>query len=525
MSATTRTSPATGRDWAGLGVLVLPCLLVSMDSHVLNLATPAIVADLRPSGAQLLWIVDGYVFLVAGCLLAMGALGDRFGRRRMLLIGATVFSAASLAAAFAGSAAQLIGARLLMGLAGAALMPSTLALIRTMFTDRRRRTVAIGIWTASFSLGGLIGPVAGGALLTRFWWGAVFLPALPVTLLLLTLRPRLLPESRPPGAARFDLLGAAQSLIAVLAVVHAVKRAAEGGDPIEIAAAFLLGALSGAAFVRRQRRSATPLIDPGLFRAAGVRIALLSNTLTFFTLYATQVAVAQYLQWSLGLPAFEAGLWTLPSVLAYLAAAALAPAAVRRLAPTTVIGAGSALMAAGCGLFTLAAVAGMGAPRALALVVAGGCLFSLGLGPAYAASTEMIVSSGPERQAGAAGAVAETGAELGGALGIALLGALGLVVYRRAMAGAHGLPDDAAAEAGRTAGDAATVAAALPAPQAAEVILHARAAFDAAFATMTGAAMLIMAGVAAVTVIRLRTRAAAHDPSGGDRLPDPVQQR
>jgi DHA2 family multidrug resistance protein-like MFS transporter len=162
---------ATRRDWAGLAVLMLPCLLVSMDAHVLNLAVPMIVADLRPGSAQLLWIVDGYVFLVAGALLAMGALGDRIGRRRLLLIGVTLFAAASLAAAFAGSAAQLIAARVLMGLAGAALMPSTLALIRGMFADRRQRTAAIAVWTASFSLGGLLAPVVGGLLLGRFWWG------------------------------------------------------------------------------------------------------------------------------------------------------------------------------------------------------------------------------------------------------------------------------------------------------------------------------------------------------------------
>lgn len=504
LSPTTRTPEATGRDWAGLAVLVLPCLLVSMDSHVLNLAAPAIAADLHPSGAQLLWIVDGYVFLLAGSLLAMGALGDRIGRRRILLIGATLFSVASLGAAFARCPAELIGARLLMGLAGASLMPSTLALIRNMFTDRRQRTVAVGIWTASFSLGGLIGPVAGGALLTQFWWGSVFLPALPVTLLLLTLGPRLLPEFRPSDAARFDMLGATQSLIALLAIVYGVKRAAEGGAMIEVAATFVLGAGLAAAFVRRQRRATQPIINPAPFRAAGVRIALLSNTLTFFTLYATQVAGAQYLQWSLGLSTWQAGLWTLPSVLAYLAASALGPVAVRRLPPIMVIFAGLTLIAAGCGLFTLVAVNGPGAPGDLALIVAGGSLFSVGLGPVYAVSTEMIVSSARKQDAGAAGAVAETGAELGGALGIALLGSLGMAVYRHAMADAHGLPDGTVAEAGRTAADAAAVAATLPAPQAAELILHARAAFETAFATISGTTTIIMAGTAVVTLTGLR---------------------
>jgi DHA2 family multidrug resistance protein-like MFS transporter len=501
------TSTST-RAWAGLAVLVLPCLLVSMDSNVLNLATPAITADLHPSGAELLWIVDGYVFLVAGSLLAMGALGDRIGRRRMLLIGATLFSAASLGAAFAGSAAQLIAARLLMGVAGAALMPSTLALIRTMFPDRRRRTMAVGIWTASFSLGGLIGPLAGGALLTHFWWGSVFLPALPVTLLLLAVGPWLLPEFRDAGTARFDIVGAAQSLLALLAIVYGIKRAAEGGQITEVAAAFLVGAGLGTAFVRRERRATHPIIDPALFRAAGVRLALSSNTLTFFTLYATQVAIAQYLQWALGLSAFTAGLWTLPSVLAYLAASALAPVAVRHLRPVVVIFAGLTAIAAGCGLFTLVACPGTGH---LALIVAGGCLFSAGLGPVYAVSTEMIVSSAPERHAGAAGAVTETGAELGGALGIALLGSLGVAVYRHAMTGSG-------AGASRTVGDAVAAAKTLPPPQAAELIHHARTAFEAAFATISGTAAGIMAAMAVLTLTRLRRPAQRPGP----RLTKPV---
>ncbi|MBG0563833.1 MFS transporter [Actinoplanes sp. NEAU-A11] len=477
-----------------------------MDSHVLNLATPAIVADLHPSGAQLLWIVDGYVFLVAGALLAMGALGDRVGRRRILLVGATVFSAAALAAAFARSPGELIAARLLMGLAGASLMPSTLALIRTMFADRRQRAVAIGVWTASFSLGGLIGPVAGGALLTHFWWGSVFLPAVPATILLLTLGPRLLPEFRPDPAARFDTLGAAQSLIALLAMVYAVKRAAEGGGTIEVGAAFLGGAVTAIAFVRRQRRTSQPMINPAPFRATGVRIALAANTLTFFTLYATQVAVAQYLQWSLGLTALQAGLWTLPSVLAYLAASALGPFAVRRFSSATVIVAGLSVIAAGCGLFALVALSGPASPTDLALIVAGGSLFSIGLGPVYAVSTEMIVSSGREQQAGSAAAVAETGAELGGALGIALLGSLGVAVYRHVMSDVAGLPPDAVAEASRTAGDATALAATLPGAQGVELLLHARTAFETAFATIGATATVIMAAMAALTWFGMMVR-------------------
>jgi DHA2 family multidrug resistance protein-like MFS transporter len=498
------------REWLGLAVLVLPCFLVSMDATVLNLAVPRIVADLRPGGAQLLWIVDGYVFLVAGSLLAMGALGDRVGRRRLLLVGVTLFCAGSLAAAFARTAGMLIVARLLMGLAGASLMPSTLALIRGMFADRRQRTAALGVWSAGFSLGGLLAPVLGGVLLERFWWGSVFLVALPVTLLLLVVGPAVLPEFRDPDAARFDVVGAAQSLLALLALVYAIKRFAAGGAPAGAGAAALLGILLGATFVRRQRRAVRPMIDPDLFRDSGVRVAIVSNALTFFALYGTEVAVAQYLQWVLGLSPLHAGLWSVPSVLAYLAGTAIAPAAVRRFPPVRIIGAGLLVAATGCALLA----AGHGA---LALVVAGTIVFGVGLAPVYALSTDLIVTHSRPEQAATAGAVGETAAELGGALGIALLGSLGVGVYRSAMGGAvGGLPPDAAAEARRTLGDAVAVAGTLPAPRGDEVLQKALSAFEQAFATIAGAAALtVVLALAAVAVITLRSR---HH---GDPAPPP----
>jgi MFS transporter, DHA2 family, multidrug resistance protein len=498
---------ATRRDWAGLAVLVLPCLLVSMDGHILHVAAPAIVADLRPTGAQLLWILDGYVFLVAGALLGMGALGDRIGRRRLLLIGGTLFSAASLAAAFAGTATALIVARLLMGLAGASLMPSTLALIRGMFADRGQRTVALGVWTASFSLGGLLGPPVSGALLGSYWWGSVFLLALPVTAVLLVLGPAVLPEFRDEGAAGFDVLGAALSLLALLATVYGIKRAAEGGGPAGVVLALVLGGLLGAAFVRRQRRAARPMIDPEPFRDAAVRVAVLTNALTFFALYGTQVAVAQYLQWGIGLSPLHAGLWTLPSVLAYLAGTAIGPAAVRRFPPVLVIGAGLLVIAAGYALLALVIAGGTGTSADLTVIVAGTMLSAVGLAPAYALATELIVTNARPERAGTAGAVAETGAELGGAMGIALLGSLGVLVYRHAVAdAATDLAPEAAAEARRTLGDAAAVAGTLPGPHGDDLLHHARSAFELAFAAISGTASLIILGMAATALIGLRLR-------------------
>src|SRR3954468_8531774 len=230
MTAALAIAPrATRREWIGLAVLALPCLLYSMDLTVLNLAVPQISAQLRPSSAQLLWILDIYGFMIAGSLITMGTLGDRIGRRRLLMIGAAAFGAASVLAAFATSTSMLIGTRALLGMAGATLAPSTLSLIRTMFRDPQQRTVAISVWITSYSAGGAIGPLVGGVLLEHFWWGSVFLVGVPVMLLLLAVGPALLPEYRDPSARRLDLPSAALSLAAVLAVIYGLKRFAESG--------------------------------------------------------------------------------------------------------------------------------------------------------------------------------------------------------------------------------------------------------------------------------------------------------
>ena len=257
---------AGAREWAGLALLALPCLLVSMDAHVLNLAIPQLTADLRPTNAQLLWIVDSYGFLVAGSLMTMGALGDRIGRRRLLLIGAAAFGLASLLAAFSTSPEMLIAARVLLGLAGATLMPSTLALIRVMFPDPRQRTTALGVWTASFALGGVLAPLVAGILLRHFWWGSVFLFAVPLIAVLLALGRALLPEFREHPAPRVDAASAALSLAGVLSAVYGLKRAAQSGVDPAAAVALALGIGLATAFLRRQRGRANPWIDLALFR-------------------------------------------------------------------------------------------------------------------------------------------------------------------------------------------------------------------------------------------------------------------
>ncbi|HEX2028823.1 MAG TPA: MFS transporter, partial [Nitriliruptorales bacterium] len=345
MEATATGSATAGRrEWLGLSVLALACLLYAMDLTVLHLAVPSLSAALQPTSAQLLWIVDIYGFLVAGSLITMGTLGDRIGRRRLLLIGASAFGLTSVLAAVSTSAEMLVASRALLGLAGATLAPSTLSLIFNMFRDPRQRSVAIGIWITSFSAGGAVGPLLGGVLLEHFWWGSVFLLPLPVMGLLLVLGPWVLPEFRDPDAGRLDLLSAGMSLTAVLAVIFALKQAAQDGWGTLPTAAVVVGLVVGALFVRRQRRLDDPLIDVSLFRVATFSASLATNVLGVFVAFGYFLFVAQYLQLVLGLSPLQAGWWSLPAAVGFIVGSNLAPRFVHRVRPGGVLA--GALLAA-----------------------------------------------------------------------------------------------------------------------------------------------------------------------------------
>ena len=495
-------SKAGRREWVGLAVIALPCVLYSMDLTVLNLAVPSLSADLKPSSAELLWIVDIYGFLVAGSLITMGTLGDRIGRRKLLLIGAAVFGAASALAAFSTSSATLIATRALLGVAAATLAPSTLSLIRNMFHDAQQRTVAISVWIMSYSAGAAIGPLIGGVLLEHYWWGSVFLINVPVMLLLLVLGPLLLPEFRDPGAGRLDLVSAAQSLVAVLAVIYGLKRIAEDGPSWIAALAIAAGVAVGVAFVQRQRRLADPLIDLKLFRIPAFSGALAVNVLGFCTAFATFLFIAQYLQSVLGLSPLQAGLWSLPSALAFIGGSMVTPAIVRRFHPAAVITGGMAVSAAGFVL--LALVDDVAAP--LAMLVAGSIVFSLGLTPVVTLTTDIVLGAAPPERAGAASALSETSSEFGGALGIAVMGSIVTAIYRTEVASTlpAGMPAEAADVARRTIGGAVSVAGELPGPLGAEVLGSARDAFAQAFGTTSAISAALALAVALLAATALR---------------------
>ena len=467
--------PRAGRrEWMGLGAIALACMLYVMDLTILHLAIPEISSDLQPSSTQLLWIIDIYGFVVAGSLITMGTLGDRIGRRRLLLIGAAAFGAASVLAAFSTSSEMLIGTRALLGLAGATIAPSTLSLIRNMFLDDQQRTTAIAIWITSFSVGAAIGPLLGGLVLEFFWWGAAFLVNVPVMALLLVLGPRLLPEYKDPQAGRLDIPSAALSLFAVLALILGLKQFALDGWGWLPAVSIAAGLALGAVFVRRQARLADPLIDLRLFRVPAFTASLVLYGFGILMVFGGFLFLPQFLQLVLGLSPLEAGLWTLPWALAFVVGSQVTPLLARRFPAASVMAIGLVFAAAGFAVFTQ-----VEPTSGFAMIVLGSVFFSLGTAPVFTLTNDLIIGSAPPERAGAAAGISETAAELGGALGIAFFGSVGLAIYRDGVAAGipAGIPSDAVAAAQDTLGGAVEVAGGLPSELSAPLLDAAHLAF------------------------------------------------
>ncbi|MFC4553961.1 MFS transporter [Georgenia faecalis] len=495
-------SPATTRTrrWAALAVLMLPVLLVAVDNTVLSFAVPAFSEVLRPTGTELLWIVDVYPLVLAGLLVPMGSLGDRIGRRRLLLIGSTGFAVVSAVAAFAPTAEALIGARAALGFFGAMLMPATLSLIRNIFTDPTERRTAIAVWAAGFSGGAALGPIVGGFLLEHFWWGSVFLLAVPVLVPLLVLGPFLVPESRDPAPGPLDPLSIVLSLGTMVPLVYGIKTFAESGWGVDALAPIVLGGVVGIAFVRRQLRRPVPMLDVRLFTNPVFSGAVAANLLSVFSLVGFLFFISQHLQLVSGRSPMEAGLVLLPGLAVTVIAGLAVVPIVRRVRPSRVVATGLLLNALGYGVVLVSGQAGSDLGLLIAFAILGA-----GAGSAETISNDLILASVPAAKSGAASAISETAYEVGSVLGTAVLGSILTAVYRGNVVVPDGVPGADADAARETLGGATDAATRLPGETAEALLDSARHAFDSGV-TLTSAIGVVLMLVAAWIALRaLRT--------------------
>ncbi|MGW6966239.1 MFS transporter [Streptomyces zaomyceticus] len=457
-TAPARPPAATGdgaNRWVVLVVLCVSLLVVALDATILHVAIPSLTEDLRPSSTALLWIVDAYPLICASLLILFGTLGDRVGRRRILLLGYALFGIASAVAALATEPSVLIGARVLLGVGGAMIMPATLSILRAVFPDRRERATAIGVWTAVAAIGAATGPVLGGFLVEHYWWGSVFLINIPLMALILPLGRRLLPESRGTAGGPWDVLGALMAAAGVLGCVLGVKRAG-AGDPIlafPTAGPLLLGAALLVLFVRRQKRRTHPLIDMRLFSRAAFTTSVGCIVLAMLALVGLQLIAVQYLQLVLGLSPLETGLRLLPLTFAAMAAGATGSYTLRRIGPRRMVGWGFVLTAAAVLLLTF-----MGQHDRPLLLTVGFVLLGFGLQTTLFSAYESMLSEAPQRSAGAAASIGETSYQLGAGMGTALLGSVMNAAYAPGLAAVPGVPEEASRAAANSLGEAYQVA-------------------------------------------------------------------
>jgi DHA2 family multidrug resistance protein-like MFS transporter len=482
------------RRWWGLVAMSLAVFLVAVDGTVLSLATPSIVKDLQPTASQVLWIGDIYSFVLAGLLITMGNVGDRIGRKRLLLIGGTLFAVISIPAAYSANAEQLIFWRALMGVAGATLMPSTLALMRSTFSDPVERSFAIGVWSAMGAAGAAAGPLFGGVLLQYFWWGSVFLINVPIMALVFAIGMPALRESRNPNPGSLDLLSVALSMVGIIGVIYAVKEMAIEGLAAQYMVAGVVGAVALVWFVRRQLSLEHPLLDVRLFRSGPFSGAVLGTMLAVFGLAGSVFFFSQYLQFIKGLEPLQAGLFQLPATVAALVSALVAGAVMRRLGRGPVVAGG--LLAIGIGMASIAVVLDSTVYLAFAVPL---FLIGAGDGLALTIASDTVLAVAPRDRAGAASAVSETGYELGTALGIALLGSVLTAVYQGTLRLPDGLPVEVAEAANASPGEAFEVMGGLSPEVAARLTEAVHVAFTQALqiTTWVGAVVLVLGAVAA----------------------------
>jgi DHA2 family multidrug resistance protein-like MFS transporter len=421
--------PTRTRAVLALAVLALPTLLVAVDISVLAVALPTMAADLHAGPTELLWMTDSYNFMVAGAMLTTGAIADRIGRRRMILVCSAIFAVASGVGAFATTPELVITARGVMGLAGSAILPASMALLGGLFTDDKARLQAMGAMMTVFLGGMAVAPLIGGVLLAHFWWGSVFLMAVPVMAVTMVLVPRLLPESKSDAPPAIDLTSAGLSIVSVLSLVFALKRVVNtgiDGVDVQVLAALVAGLVLGTVFVRRQTTLASPLLDLRLLARPRVRRTLTALFLTALLMGGTSLFFNLYLQEVQGLRPLQAAWWMVPQMVSMIAAANLGPLLYRRLSQRTVVVSMMTLMIAGFALYVVAPASAAGRP----VVAIASSLATFGIGAAFPLLMDGVISSAPPERAASSASMAQLANELGIALGLSVLGSLGTVVYR-----------------------------------------------------------------------------------------------
>ncbi|MFE2547672.1 MFS transporter [Streptomyces sp. NPDC059355] len=505
--------------WLVLGVLCVSLVLVALDATILHVAVPSVTEDLRPGPVELLWIVDAYPLVCAALLILFGTLGDRVGRRRILLLGYGLFGAASALAALADNAQVLIAARALLGVGGAMIMPATLSILRQVFPDRRERALAIGIWTAVAAVGAASGPVLGGFLVQHFWWGSVFLINIPLMALILPIGRWLLPESRGTADGPWDVVGALMAAAGVLGFVLGVKRI--GAERRLFDAEALVPLLLGVAllifFVRRQRRRTHPLIDMRMFSRAAFSTSVGCIVLAMLALVGLELIAVQYLQLVLHLSPLETGLRLLPLTFAAMAAGATGSYTLARIGPRTMVSLGFVLTAFAVLLLTF-----MGQHDRPVLLTAGFILLGSGLQTTLFAAYESMLSEAPAATAGGAASIGETSYQLGAGMGIALLGSVMNAAYAPGLTHVPGVSASDAAGAANSLGEAYQIAGALGGAAGESLYAAARQSFvHGLHVTLVVSAGLLLAG--AVMALKLPRVMECPDPAECDAGAEPVR--
>jgi MFS transporter, DHA2 family, multidrug resistance protein len=494
-----RAAGAGANRWVVLVVLCVSLLLVAVDATVLHVAVPAVTEDLKPGAIELLWIVDVYPLVCASLLILFGTLGDRVGRRRILLLGYALFGVASGLAALAQGPQILILARALLGVGGAMIMPATLSILRQVFPDRRERALAIGIWSAVAAVGAAVGPLLGGFLLEHFWWGSVFLVNIPLMLVSLPVGRLLLPESTGERDGPWDVVGALMAAGGLFGAVLGVKRLG-GGEPVGslfTVVPLVVGAALLVLFVRRQRRRTHPLVDLRMFARPAFSTSVGCIVLAMLALVGLELIAAQYLQLVLGLSPLETGLRLLPLTIAAMASGLAGARMLRRFGPRRMVCAGFALTAVAVVLLTA-----MGGEDNPGLLLLGFVLLGFGLETTLFGAYESMLSEAPQEQAGGAAAIGETSYQLGAGIGIALLGSVMNAAYTPGLSSVPGVPASASAAAGHSLGEAYDVAARLGGPAGAALRQTARDCFvHGLHVTLLVSAGLLLLG--AVMALRL----------------------